>query len=54
MILCQAESKCHYIPYRQSKLTHFLSDSLCGNCNTVLIANISGELIHIEETVSHQ
>lgn len=30
-----------YIPYRDSKLTRFLKDSLGGNCRTVMIANIS-------------
>lgn len=39
-------------PYRQSKLTHLLKDSLGGNSKTILIANIYGEKAHIEETVS--
>lgn len=41
-----------HIPYRQSKLTNILKDSLGGNCRTVLIANIWGEARHIEETIS--
>lgn len=30
-----------HIPYRDSKLTRLLKDSLDGNCRTVMIANIS-------------
>ncbi|KAI3355381.1 hypothetical protein L3Q82_018225, partial [Scortum barcoo] len=41
-----------HIPFRQSKLTHALKDSLGGNCNTVLVANIYGEAAQIEETLS--
>ena len=42
------------MPYRQSKLTHYLKDSLGGNCCTVVIANIWPEAEQIEETVSRQ
>ena len=31
----------NYIPYRDSKLTRLLKDSLGGNCRTVMIANIA-------------
>ncbi|KAI8842108.1 P-loop containing nucleoside triphosphate hydrolase protein [Chytridium lagenaria] len=41
-----------HIPYRQSKMTHVLRDSLGGNCNTLMIANIWGEKEHMEETIS--
>ncbi|KAK7913224.1 hypothetical protein WMY93_013435 [Mugilogobius chulae] len=34
-------SKKAHIPYRDSKLTRILKDSLGGNCRTVMIANIS-------------
>jgi kinesin family protein 6/9 len=33
-------------------MTHVLKDSLGGNCNTLMIANIWGEKVHIEETIS--
>merc|ERR1719171_34116 len=41
-----------HTPYRQSKLTHLLKDSLGGNCKTLLIANVYGEAHHLEETIS--
>lgn len=39
-----------YIPYRDSKLTRLLKDSLGGNCRTVMIANISPSSGSYEET----
>lgn len=41
-----------HVPYRQSKLTHVLKDSIGGNCKTLVIANIWSELSQIEETLS--
>ncbi|OCT73787.1 kinesin-like protein KIF9 [Xenopus laevis] len=41
-----------HIPFRQSKLTHALKDSLGGNCNTILVANIYGEASQLNETLS--
>lgn len=43
-------NKENYIPYRDSKLTRLLKDSLGGNCRTVMIANISGAHSSFEET----
>ncbi|XP_074802560.1 kinesin-like protein KIF9 isoform X4 [Natator depressus] len=51
-IIALADRKRDHIPFRQSKLTHALKDSLGGNCNTVLVANIYGEAAQIEETLS--
>ncbi|XP_049865689.1 kinesin-like protein KIF18A isoform X2 [Pectinophora gossypiella] len=39
-----------YIPYRDSKLTRLLKDSLGGNCKTVMIANVSPSHISYEDT----
>jgi len=36
-----------HIPYRQSKLTHLLKDSIGGNCRTVMIATAWPEETHI-------
>ncbi|XP_074429964.1 kinesin-like protein KIF9 [Larus michahellis] len=52
IIIALADPKRDHIPFRQSKLTHVLKDSLGGNCNTVLVANICGEAVHVEETLS--
>ena len=41
-----------YVPYRQTKLTNVLKDSIGGNCNTLMIANMWGEESHLEETIS--
>ncbi|XP_036935132.1 kinesin-like protein KIF9 isoform X2 [Acanthopagrus latus] len=51
-ILALGERRREHVPFRQSKLTHALKDSLGGNCNTVLVANICGEAAQIEETLS--
>lgn len=41
-----------YVPYRQSKLTNILKDTLGANCSTVMIACMWGERNHLEETIS--
>jgi kinesin family protein 18/19 len=39
-----------HVPYRDSKLTRLLKDSLGGNCRTVMIANISPAWVAFEDT----
>ncbi|KAM8823486.1 kinesin-like protein KIF9 isoform 6-T6 [Spinachia spinachia] len=51
-ILALADRRRDHVPFRQTKLTRVLKDSLGGNCNTVLVANIYGEAAQIEETLS--
>ena len=46
------QSKRDHIPYRQSKLTHCLKDSLGGNCKTYMIACIWPHEQHAWETLS--
>lgn len=41
-----------HVPYRQTKLTNILKDSIGGNSNTVMISCIWGESAHLEETIS--
>ena len=47
-----SDPKCTYIPYRDSKLTRLLQDSLGGNVKTCMIANISPAFSNFEETLS--
>ncbi len=41
-----------HVPYRESKLTRLLQDSLGGNAKTYLIATISPAKSNVEETIS--
>ena len=41
-----------HVPYRDSKMTRLLKDSLGGNCRTVMIASISPSHRQFEETVN--
>jgi hypothetical protein len=41
-----------HIPYRDSKLTHLLRDSLGGNTKTVMIANVGPASSNRDETVN--
>lgn len=52
VVLALSSRERDHVPYRQSKLTNMLRDSLGGNCKTVMIANIWPEALHIEETNS--
>jgi len=46
------DSKSGHIPYRDSKLTRLLQDSLGGNTKTVMIAALSPSDNNYEETLS--
>ena len=48
-INCLATKQSH-IPWRDSKLTHILKDSLAGNCKIVMISTISPSLLCADET----
>ncbi|KAB5561601.1 hypothetical protein DKX38_006558 [Salix brachista] len=47
-----SNGKPHHVPYRDSKLTFLLQDSLGGNSKTIIIANISPSLCCSLETLS--
>merc|ERR1719188_1657026 len=46
------DPKCTYIPYRDSKLTRILQDSLGGNTKTVMISAIGPADYNVDETLS--
>ncbi|KAM4703061.1 kinesin-like protein KIF18B [Rhinophrynus dorsalis] len=48
--LADAKSKKAHIPYRDSKLTRLLKDSIGGNCRTVMIAAISPSFLSYDDT----
>ncbi|XP_077444270.1 kinesin-like protein KIF18A [Stigmatopora argus] len=50
--LADPKSKKAHIPYRDSKLTRILKDSLGGNCRTVMIANISPSSKSYDDTLN--
>uniref|UniRef100_A0A8C0BLQ6 Kinesin-like protein n=1 Tax=Buteo japonicus TaxID=224669 RepID=A0A8C0BLQ6_9AVES len=48
--LADEKSKKTHIPYRDSKLTRLLKDSIGGNCRTVMIAAVSPSVLAYEDT----
>ena len=52
VVVGSTDKKRDHVPYRQSKLTNMLKNSIGGNCYTILIANIWPEAHHLEETLS--
>ena len=46
------EGKTKFVPFRDSKLTYYLKDSIGGNSKTVIIGNISQSYIQMNETQS--
>lgn len=52
VISALVDGKATHIPYRDSKLTRLLQDSLGGNTKTVMVANIGPADYNYEETLS--
>ncbi|TPX41016.1 hypothetical protein SeLEV6574_g06291 [Synchytrium endobioticum] len=52
VISALVESKSSHIPYRDSKLTRLLQDSLGGNARTLMIATMSPASYNYDETLS--
>lgn len=44
--------KGQFVPYRDSKLTRMLKDSLGGNCKTIMLVTISPTSNYFEETIN--
>lgn len=51
-VVAASDKSREHIPFRQTRLTNILRDSIGGNCATLLIANIWGEKLHLDETLS--
>ncbi|XP_024083610.1 kinesin-like protein KIF3A isoform X2 [Cimex lectularius] len=52
VISALVDGKCTHIPYRNSKLTRILQDSLGGNAKTVMCATIGPASYNYDETIS--
>ncbi|OMJ86652.1 hypothetical protein SteCoe_11804 [Stentor coeruleus] len=52
VVIALSEKNREHVPYRQSKLTYYLKDSIGGNSKTLMVANIWPEPEHMEETIS--
>nr|XP_014353786.1 PREDICTED: kinesin-like protein KIF3B isoform X2 [Latimeria chalumnae] len=52
VISALVDGKSTHIPYRDSKLTRLLQDSLGGNAKTVMVANIGPASYNLEETLT--
>ncbi|KAB0346501.1 hypothetical protein FD754_011358, partial [Muntiacus muntjak] len=48
--LADTKKKNQHIPYRNSKLTRLLKDSLGGNCQTIMIAAVSPSSVFYDDT----
>lgn len=51
-IIALSENKTGHVPYRNSKLTRILEESLRGNCATFIIANIEATSLGYEESLA--
>ena len=52
VISALVDGKIYHIPYRDSKLTRLLQDSLGGNTKTIMIAAVSPADYNYDETLS--
>ncbi|KAL4095492.1 hypothetical protein PRIC1_008866 [Phytophthora ramorum] len=51
-VICALAKKSTHVPFRDSKLTHFLSSSLGGDSKTLMICNLSPLGTHRDETLN--
>lgn len=54
IVLALSKKGSQHVPYRSSKLTHFLKDSIGGNCQTRLIACIWSDVRSLFIPCVHQ
>lgn len=47
-----SQKSINFVPFRDSKLTRLLTESLGGNCKTTICACISPSLLHYDESYS--
>ena len=47
-----SQKSMNYVPFRDSKLTRLLSESLGGNCKTTICACVSPSMLHYDESYS--
>eukprot|EP00455_Lapot_gusevi_P025171 TRINITY_DN2641_c0_g2_i1.p1 TRINITY_DN2641_c0_g2~~TRINITY_DN2641_c0_g2_i1.p1 ORF type:complete len:781 (-),score=158.43 TRINITY_DN2641_c0_g2_i1:50-2308(-) len=52
VIKALVSGKAKHVPFRDSKLTRLLQDSLGGNTKTVMVANVGPALSNFDETIS--
>ena len=52
VVIALSEKGREHVPYRQSKLTYMLKDSIGGNSKTLMVANVWPEPEHMEESIS--
>lgn len=52
VISALVDGRSSHIPYRDSKLTRLLQDSLGGNARTIMVANIGPASYNVEETLT--
>ncbi|CAL5228511.1 g11661 [Coccomyxa viridis] len=51
-VICALQASAKHIPFRNSKLTQVLQDSLCGSSKVMLVCNLSPEAASAGETLS--
>ncbi|KAL4420520.1 hypothetical protein ABPG75_010176 [Micractinium tetrahymenae] len=51
-VIAALQSKSGHVPYRNSKLTQVLQDSLCGSSKVLLVCCVSPEVANAQETLS--
>jgi hypothetical protein len=50
-VISALANKESHVPYRNSRLTHFLQPCLGGNSKTLMLVNVSPAAQHLQETV---